>query len=58
MLAETDVVRIGQLCEERVQDDARDQVRVELEEFAQGVTILECRPPSREDHDRNGLGHR
>ena len=49
MLPETDVARIRKLCAERVPDHVRDQVRVELEEGRQAVTIVECRPPWRED---------
>ena len=50
MLPETDVARIRKLCAERVPDHARDQVRVELEAGRRAVTIVECRPPSREDY--------
>ena len=49
MLPETDVARIRKLCAERVPDDAREQVRVELEEGRQQVTIVERRPPWRDD---------
>ena len=50
MLPPADVARIRTLCAERVPDHAHDQVRVELEEDRQAVTIVECRPPWREDH--------
>ena len=50
MLPETDVARIRKLCSERVPDHARDQVRIELEHGRQAVTIVECRPPWREDY--------
>jgi hypothetical protein len=50
VLPETDVARIRKLCTQRVPDHARDQVRIELEEERQTVTILECRPPWREDY--------
>jgi hypothetical protein len=50
VLPNPDVARIRALCDQRVPDDARDQVRIELEEDKQSVTILECRPPWREDY--------
>ena len=50
VLPETDVARIRKLCAERVPDHAQDQVRIELEEGRQAVTILECRPPWREEY--------
>ena len=50
MLPKADVARIRTLCDQRVPDDAQDQVRIEVEEDRQAVTILECRPPWREDH--------
>jgi hypothetical protein len=49
MLPQADVARIRELCAARVPDDARDEVRVELEEGRQAVTIMECRLPWRED---------
>jgi Protein of unknown function (DUF3024) len=50
MLPETDVARVRKLCAERVPDHAGEHVRVELEEGRQSVTIVECRPPWREDY--------
>jgi hypothetical protein len=50
MLPNADVARIRALCDQRVPDDARDQVRIEVEEDKQSVTIIECRPPWREDY--------
>jgi hypothetical protein len=52
VLPETDVARIRRLCAARVPDHARDQLRIQLEEGSQAVTILECRPPWREDCGR------
>jgi hypothetical protein len=49
MLPETDVAKIRALCEARVPADARDEVRVELEQERQAVNIVERRPPWRED---------
>lgn len=50
MLPGADVARIRKLCDERVPDQGRDQVRVEFEQGRQGVTIVECRPPSRAEY--------
>jgi hypothetical protein len=50
VLPAADVARIRELCAKRVPDHARDEVRVELEESRQAVTIVECRPPRREDY--------
>ena len=50
MLPTADVARIRALCDQRVPDDARDEVRIEVEEDRQAVTILECRPPWRGDY--------
>jgi hypothetical protein len=49
VLHETDVARIRELCEARVSPSARDEVRVELEQERQSVTIVERRPSWRED---------
>jgi hypothetical protein len=49
MLPETDMAKIRALCEARVPPDARDEVRVELEQERQAVNIVERRPPWRED---------
>ena len=49
MLRESDVARVRELCEARVPPSARDEVRVELEQERQAVTIVERRPPWRED---------
>ncbi len=50
MLPTADVARIRALCDQRVPDDARDEVRIEVEEDRQAVTILERRPPWRGDY--------
>ena len=49
MVPETDVARIRELCEARVRPSAGGEVRVELEQERQAVTIVERRPPWRED---------
>lgn len=50
MLPEADVARVRELCATRVPDHARHQVRVELDEGRQALTVIECRPPWREDY--------
>jgi hypothetical protein len=49
MLPQADVARVRELCARRVPEHARDQVRVEVERGRQTISILECRPPWRED---------
>jgi len=44
VLPEADVARVRELCTGRVPGHARNQVRVELEQSRQAVTIVECRP--------------
>jgi len=48
-LPELDVARVRRWCDERVPDAVRDQVRVECEVAPRYLTIVECRPPWRED---------
>lgn len=50
VLPRADVARVRELCAARVPDHARGQVLVELEESRQAVTIVERRPPWREDY--------
>jgi hypothetical protein len=50
VLPEADVAIVQDLCDGRVPDHARDQLRVELERSGQALTIFECRPPWREDY--------
>lgn len=50
VLPEADVARVRELCDTRVPDHVRHQVRVELDEGPQALTIIECRPPWREDY--------
>ena len=50
VLPEADVARIRELCEARVPPEAREHVRVELEQERQAVNIVERRPPWREDY--------
>lgn len=44
-LPETDLARVWRWCRDRVPDDLRDQVKVEVEVDARHLTIVECRPP-------------
>ena len=44
------MARIRKPCAERVPGHAREQLRVELEEGRQQVTIVERRPPWRDDY--------
>ncbi|MGW5360140.1 DUF3024 domain-containing protein [Actinopolymorpha pittospori] len=48
-LPETDVARVQRWCRDRVPAQVRDQVRVELDVAERHLTIVECRPPWRED---------
>lgn len=44
-IPETDLLRIGRWCRERVPEHLWDQVRVEAEIADRHVTIIETRPP-------------
>jgi len=46
---ELDVARVRRWCEQRVPEHVRDQVRVELDVGDRHLTIVECRPPWRQD---------
>jgi len=48
-LPESDVARVQRWCEQRIPAHVRDQVRVECEVAARHLTIVECRPPWRDD---------
>jgi hypothetical protein len=48
-LPELDVARVRRWCRERVPAHARDEVRVEADVASRHVTVVECRPPWRED---------
>ncbi len=50
VLPAADVARVRRLCAARVPEHVRDEVRIEVEEKPQSVTIVECRPPWREDY--------
>jgi hypothetical protein len=50
-LPELDVARIQRWCEQRVPEHARHQVRVECDISTSHLTIVECRPPWRQDAD-------
>jgi Protein of unknown function (DUF3024) len=49
VLPESDLAKIHQLCETHVAPDAQDQVRIEIEHDRHAVTIVERRPPWREE---------
>lgn len=49
MVPELDLVRVRRWAEQRVPPHARDQIRMELDVSDRAITILECRPPWRED---------
>jgi Protein of unknown function (DUF3024) len=48
-LPETDVARVQRWCRARVPEHVRDQLRVEADVAQRHLTIVECRPPWRED---------
>jgi hypothetical protein len=50
MASEADVARIRVLCETRVRPEVGEHVRVELERDRHAVTIVERRPPWRQDY--------
>ena len=50
VLPQADVARVRDLCAPRVPDHARDKVRIEVDEDPRAITIVECRPPWREDY--------
>lgn len=41
---------VGRYCEGRVPPHIRDKIRIEYEIRGNSVTIIECRPPWREDY--------
>jgi hypothetical protein len=50
VLPRADVARIRKLCADRVPAEASDRVRVECEEDARTVTVVEWRPLWRQDY--------
>ena len=48
-LPELDIARVRRWCQQRVPPHIRDQVRVECDIGSRHLTIVECRPPWRED---------
>jgi hypothetical protein len=46
---ELDVARVRRWCDQRVPEHACGQVRIECEEAARHVTVVECRAPWRAD---------
>jgi len=48
-LPDLDVARVRRWCDERVPAHVRDQLRVEYDVAPRHLTIVECRPPWREE---------
>jgi hypothetical protein len=48
-LPEPDMARVRRWCQQRIPDHARSQVTVECDVTPRHVTIVECRPPWRQD---------
>ena len=48
-LPETDIARVRRWCAQRVPEHVRDQLRVECDISPQYLTIVERRPPGRQD---------
>jgi hypothetical protein len=48
-LPELDIARVRRWCGQRVPEHARDKVRVECDIGPRQLTIVECRPPWRQD---------
>jgi Protein of unknown function (DUF3024) len=48
-LPELDMARVRRWCQQRVPEHARSQVKVECDMTPRHLTIVECRPPWRED---------
>jgi Protein of unknown function (DUF3024) len=48
-LPDLDVARVRRWCDQRVPAYARDQIRMDCDVAPRHLTILECRPPWRED---------
>ena len=48
-LPDLDVARVRRWCAERVPAHLHDQLRVEVDISARHLTVVECRPPWRED---------
>lgn len=48
-LPEIDVARVRRWCDRLVPEHMRDQVRMEVDVADRHLTILECRPPWRDD---------
>lgn len=50
-LPEADTDRVRRWCDQRVPERVRDQVRIECEEAARHLTIVECRAPWHNDSE-------
>jgi hypothetical protein len=48
-LPERDVAIVEQWCREQIPEDLADELRVECDVTARHITLLECRPPWREN---------
>jgi hypothetical protein len=48
-LPELDLARVRRWCQQRVPEHARSQVKVECDVAPRHLTIVECRPPWRQD---------
>lgn len=48
-LPELDIARVRRWCQQRVPEHARSQVKVECDVTPRHLTIVECRPPWRQD---------
>jgi len=48
-IPETELARVRRWCKARIPAQYRDQLRIELEQHGNALTVLECRPPWRAD---------
>jgi hypothetical protein len=48
-LPDLDVARVRRWCEQRIPSHIKDQLRLECDITVRHLTIVECRPPWRED---------
>ena len=48
-LPETDVERVRRWCQDKVPEQVRNEVRIEVDVAERDLTIVECRPPWRAD---------
>ncbi|WP_354700201.1 hypothetical protein DSM112329_00465 [Paraconexibacter sp. AEG42_29] len=50
-LPERDITAVRHHCEQRIPPEVADELRIEADVDARGITIVGCRPPWRKDHD-------